>query len=184
MRRVPFGNLIWESLLSVSNIVIALISLCATMIAFFIVPNETVMQVRFVMIVFMAFFFITIIALRAAWSAHQLSNSPTPKVIYAKDAPKPYCDCYALLVVAPTPLLSNDAIVSIYYLESFEKYVGLGKVINVQDDKRVQIVITNNYNFEDKLNKIMSNSKDELERLVIKTSIPSFILQGGLNEDI
>lgn len=184
MQRLPFGNLIWESLLAVSNIVIALISLSATIIAFFIVPNETVIQVRFAMIVFMACFFITIIALRTAWLAYQLSNSPSPKVIYVKDAPKPYCDCHALLVVDPTLLLSNDAIVSIYYLESFEKYVGLGKVINVQDDKRIQIVVTHNYNFEDKLNKIMSNSKEELERLVIKTSIPSFILQGGLNEDI
>jgi hypothetical protein len=80
------------------------------------------------------------------------------------------------------PLLSHDAIVSVYYLEDdLERLVGVGKVINVQNDKKVQILITENYDFGEKLNQIMNNSKDELKKLIVKASVPSFILEAISN---
>ncbi|MNW00299.1 hypothetical protein D3C71_1957730 [compost metagenome] len=79
-------------------------------------------------------------------------------------------------------MLSHDAIISVYYLEDdLERLVGVGKVINVQLDKKVQIVITDNYDFGEKLHKIMNNSKDELKKLVVKASVPSFILEAISN---
>lgn len=183
MERFPFSSLLWESAVKSWGGIISILGLSATILSFFIIPNESVIKVRFIMIVVMVMSSLLIIALRAAWLSHQLTNLPTPKVIYVKDAIKPYCNCHALFVIDPTPLLSNDALVSVYYLEhGFEDFVGLGKVINVQDDKRIQVVVTDNYNFEDRLDKIKGNLRGELDKLVIKTSIPSFILQGGLNE--
>ena len=108
----------------------------------------------------------------------QKLNLKIPKVKYVRSPPKLYSNAHALFLVNPTILLSYDAIVSIYYLEDdIERLVGVGKVINVQENKMIQIIITHDYDFEDKLNRLMNNSKDELDKLILKTSIPNSILQ-------
>ena len=108
----------------------------------------------------------------------QKSNFKIPKVKYVQSPPKLYSNAHALFLVNPTSLLSYDAIVSIYYLEDdIERLVGVGKVMNVQENKMIQIIITHDYDFGDNLNKLMNNSKDELDKLILKTSIPNSILQ-------
>lgn len=116
--------------------------------------------------------------LNKSLTEEQRLNLKIPKVKYVRSPPKLYSNAHALFLVNPTSLLSYDAIVSIYYLEDdIERLVGVGKVINVQENKMIQIIITHNYDFEENLNKLMNNSKDELDRLILKTSIPNSILQ-------
>lgn len=184
MENIPFSNVLWESTLKSWGGTITFLGFLASVLSYFVVPNEVNIPLKFVVIIVILLVLLLAITLRAAWGAHQESNiQPNltiPKVIYVKEPPKLYSGAVALFLIDPTPLLSNDAIVSLYYLEdNYEKFVAIGKVINVQDDKKVQIIITDNYNFEDELEKIMKNSVEELNKLVVKTSIPSFILQGA-----
>nr|WP_181716980.1 hypothetical protein [Psychrobacter sp.]QJS05494.1 hypothetical protein [Psychrobacter sp.] len=187
MKKFLFGSLLWESALKSWGGIIGILGFLASVLSYFIIPAESVIKTKFVMIVIMVITSILIIAIRAAWIAtersNQISNIPSPKVIHVINAIKPYCNCHALFIIDSTSLLPYDALVSVYYLEhGFEKFVGLGKVINVQDDKKVQVIITDNYDFEDKLEKIKGNLSEDLAKLIIKTSIPSSILQGGLND--
>lgn len=116
--------------------------------------------------------------LNKSLTEEQRLNLKIPKVKYVRSPPKLYSNAHALLLVNPTLLLSYDAIVSIYYLEDdIERLVGVGKVINVQENRMIQIIITHDYDFEENLNKLMNNSKDELDKLILKTSIPNSILQ-------
>lgn len=192
MDKILFSSLLWESSLKSWGGIIGVLGLLASLLSYFITPNESVVKTKIVMVVIMLLASILIIAIRAAWIATDKANTAavqmshklsSPKVIHVRDAVKPYNNCHALFIIDPTSLLSHDALVSVYYLENnFEKFVGIGKVINVQEDKKVQVIVTDNYDFEDKLDRIKSNSSEDLDKLIIKTSIPSSILEGNLNE--
>lgn len=208
MERKSFGGFLWESIFQSWGSILTALGFCASIIPFFVVPNEVQVPLKFVVTIIIIFSFISIIALRTSWIVHkklnkslissenlkitldscqdsnrsliedQHLNSKTVKVKYVKSPPKLYLNAHALFLVNPTPLLSYDAIVSVYYLEDdIERLVGVGKVINVQENKMIQIIITHDYDFEDSLNKLMKNSKDDLNKLILKTSIPNSILQ-------
>lgn len=205
MERKSFSGFLWDSTFKSWGGIIAALGFCASLIPFFVVPNEYQVPLKFIITIIIVFSFLSIIALRTSWTVHQKLNESLalcqelrescqrlnvslneaqklslkiPRVKYVKSAPKLYNNAFALFLVEPTQLLSYDAIVSIYYLEDgIERLVGVGKVINVQENKMIQIIITHDYDFEDKLNKLMNNSKEELDKLILKTSIPNSILQ-------
>lgn len=182
MQQKSFGNLIWSSLLETWGIVVAVLSFVALIASYFVVPAEDNIGLRwYVVTVFFAAFLIAVFA-RAAWIAQQQMSPPSPKVRYAKDPPKAFPDAVALFLLEPTSLLAQGALVSIYYLENeIEKLVGLGEVINVQNDGKVQVLVVVDYEFGEKINEIKSNSPDELKKLVVKNTIPGFILEGQNN---
>ena len=88
----------------------------------------------------------------------------------------------SVLITEPTEILTNDSIVSVYLLVSqFEELIAIGKVINVQDDKKVQVLVTYDHDFERYKDNIINNDKDILEKIVLKSTIPSFIISGVFN---
>lgn len=178
MKQLLFGNLLWESTIKSWGGILTFLSFIGALLVFYLVPESSSIELKYILPAIILVFFAVVVALRAAWTACQESGTKIPRVMYVKDAPKAYQGACALFLVEPTPLLSHDAIISVYYLEDdLERLVGVGKVINVQNDKKVQIVITDNYDFGEKLNQIMANSKDELKKLIVKASVPSFILE-------
>lgn len=180
---MSFGDLLWDSTIKSWGGILTFLSFISALLVFYLVPEASI-QLKHILPAIIIVFFLAVVALRVAWTAYQEFDAKTPRVIYVKNAPKAYQDqgACAWFLVEPTPLLSHDAIISVYYLEDgLERLVGVGKVINVQDDKKVQILITNDYDFGEKLSKIMANSKDELKKLIVKASVPSFILTDILN---
>jgi len=178
MKQMSFGNLLWESTIKSWGGILTFLSFIGAFLVFYLVPEASSIHLKHILPAIIVAFFLVVVALRAAWAACQESDAKIPRVMYVKDAPKAYQGACALFLVEPTPLLSHDAIISVYYLEDdLERLVGVGKVINVQNDKKVQIVITDNYDFGEKLSQIMANSKDELKKLIVKASVPSFILE-------
>lgn len=178
MNKLSFGDILWESAIKSWGGILTFLSSIGAFLSFYFAPDIRSVELKYILPAIILAFFAVVVALRAAWTACQASDTKVPRVMYVKDAPKAYSGACALFLVEPTPLLSHDAIISVYYLEDdLERLVGVGKVINVQNDKKVQIVITDNYDFGEKLGKIMANSKDELKKLIVKASVPSFILE-------
>ena len=69
-----------------------------------------------------------------------------------------------------------------YFLVSgFEELIALGRVINIQDDKKVQVLITYDHDFEKHRNDIMKNDREALQKIVLKSAIPSLIVSGVFN---
>ncbi|WP_175547585.1 hypothetical protein [Marinobacter antarcticus] len=179
---MSFGNLLWESVVKSWGGMLTFLSFGAALLVFYLTPKNTSVAINHVLPIFILLFFLAVVSLRAAWISFGYSKLILPKVIHVKEPPKAYKNAFALFLVKPTPLLSHDAIISVYYLEDgLEQLVGVGKVVNVQNDKKVQIVVTNDYDFGEKLNNLKRNSKDELDKLVIKSSVPSFILENVYN---
>jgi hypothetical protein len=177
-----FGTLVWEALCKTWGGIITFIAFIASIGAFYIIPENTTIELNIILPILICGFFIIVLMSRVAWDAHQNVQTNSPKVIYVKDPPKAYENACALFLLAPNQQLSHDAIVSVFYLEDeLERLVGVGRVINVQDDKKVQVLITANYDFGDRLAPIKNNSKKELDKLIVKTSVPSFIMEALRN---
>ncbi len=47
---------------------------------------------------------------------------------------------------------------------------------NIQNDKKVQVIIFKDSELGDKVEALKTNSTDELDKLIVKPSIPSFYL--------
>ena len=63
---------------------------------------------------------------------------------------------------------TENGLVTIFYLEDdFERKIGIGRIVNIQENKKVQILI---YNIDPEFSreKLLNNSKEFLERLLVK----------------
>lgn len=182
MNNGSFGNIILESAIKSWGGILTFLSFAIAILVFYLVPDKSSILLKNILPAIIIVFFLAVVGFRAAWSAWQSDKQELPRVIYVKEPPKAYQSACALFLTDPTPLLSHDAIVSVYYLEDdLERMVGVGKVINVQNDKKVQILVTDNYDFDEKLDDILKNSKDELKKIIVKASVPSFILEALSN---
>ena len=122
-------------------------------------------------------------AVHELWSNRRLA---IPKVLYAtqlSDEAKSQLIC----LLEPSDLFSYGLGVSFYYVndDGFELLVGIGRVINIQDDRRIQVGVTrtiggNNGIVAD----IASGSKGKLERVLVKPSIPHDVQFAGLSEKV
>ncbi|MGB2247210.1 MAG: hypothetical protein ACPH3N_06045 [Alcanivorax sediminis] len=182
MKANSFGNLIWSSAIRSWGPVVAFIGLAIAFLAFFFAPTTDTVELRWLIVIVSIGFMLLVIFARAAWDANENQIVGLPKVIYVKDPPKAFPNAFALFLVEPTPLFSYDAIVSIYYLDDgVERLVGVGKVINVQNDLKVQVLVLDDYDFGGKSESIKNNSKDELKKLIVKSSVPGFLMEAITN---
>lgn len=173
-----FSALILSSLLKSWGPIISLLGISLVFLGYFFVPSTDIVSLKWFVVTLSACMFSIIVFARAAWEASNAQKFILPKVIYVKDPPKAFSNAFALFLLEPTTLLSHDSVVSIYFLEDdVEKLVGIGKVINIQNDLKVQVLVLQNYDFGTKAEVIKQNSKDELKKLIIKPSIPSLYLE-------
>ena len=72
---------------------------------------------------------------------------------------------------------TENGVVSIFYLENgFERQIALGNIINIQEDKKVQILIFN-IDKEFPCEKLLKNEKELLEKLMVKPIIKMSVLE-------
>jgi hypothetical protein len=64
--------------------------------------------------------------------------------------------------------------------DDYERLVGVGVVINVQNDKKVQVAIYKNEESTELISQLMENKKHDIERLILKPSVPRAFLEGDL----
>ena len=183
MGRKTFWDYCWNTLANKGTWLFGTIA-GAFGIASFLLPFMNA-SLRYVIALFFLMLPLIYIALTTAYIIYEdlLKNlSHRPKVIIARRPSKYYSTSIAVLYTEPTEDLAHGSIVSIYFLVSgFEELIALGEVINVQDDKKVQVLIRYDHDFEKYQNDIMNNDKEALGKIVLKSTIPSFIISGVLD---
>ena len=81
----------------------------------------------------------------------------------------------ALCLLEPSEFFSYDTLVSFYYIddEEFEQLVGIGTVVNIQENKLIQVELTNPVEgYEGIVKKLANNDAHALKKTVVKPSIP------------
>tara|TARA_Y100000310_G_scaffold14871_1_gene14933 strand:+ start:801 stop:1337 length:537 start_codon:yes stop_codon:yes gene_type:complete len=178
---MTFSERLWKSILKSWGGAITLISFGASIAVYFVIPKaDTVaMNVFFVIIMFSVA--LIIVLLRAAYDANIDANVILPKIRRVLDPPKSYEKASVLLIVDPSNYLSHESSVTLFMLEDdYEQLVGVGVVINVQNDKKVQVAIYKNEESTELISQLKENKKHDLERLILKPSVPRAFLEGDL----
>lgn len=115
-------------------------------------------------------------------------RKPFPKVIHSRKPTSAWKDHAVLCLLEPSDLFSHGHFVSIYIKDDdgFEVLIGVGSVLNIQDDARILVGMNMAAEgYEDIIKAISNNDKTQLERLRIKPNIPqdylTRIMPGGTN---
>lgn len=183
MGKKSFTYLIWFSILESWGSVVTFLGIPLAIGAFFFVPEPETVSLKWFVLALSLFFILTCFSMRIAWKAYTDNALELPRVVYVKEAPTYYAPAFALFVLTPSSLFSFDAIVSIYVVEDgVERLMGIGQVINVQRDMKIQVVVSSNHEFGSRAELLLNNSKDELERLIVKPSLPSRYLESIQND--
>jgi len=174
---MTFSDRIWSATLKSWGGLISVVSVVAAIVGFFVVPASQTVPLNWTLVLFLLLLAVVIVLFRAAYDAHFDSRASLPKVRTVIEPPTTYKEASALLLLDPTDLLSHDSIVSVYYMDGgIERLSGIGKVINVQNDKKIQVILIKEAEFSDKVEALKANNPEDLEKLIVKPSVPSFYL--------
>lgn len=188
MERKSFQDYLWGSAVSSGMGIFGIIAGACSLAAYFFAPDIEI-PLKYLLAVLFIMFPLIYIGSKTAYTIYEdflknISRPPLiPKIIKVKAPSKFYDTSIAVIITEPTTTLTQGTIVSIYFLVSeFEELIALGEVINVQqDDKKVHVLITHDYDLKKYQDNIMKNDKETLEKIVLKSVIPSFILSGAFN---
>ncbi|HIF9354077.1 TPA: hypothetical protein ACX6RJ_002082 [Photobacterium damselae] len=178
---MTFSDRVFASVLNRWGAAVAVIGLIGTLAPIYIDLTGTV-GIKYVLAIVIFGFVVLIFLLRLAFEAHNDSMLKSPKVLGIQDPPSTYKEYgEALLVLEPSDLISHDSLVSVYYIDqnqqSLELFVGLGRVLIVQNDKRIQILVLNTEESDKSITEIKSNAQNDLKFVFVKPSVPHRFLQ-------
>ncbi len=105
---------------------------------------------------------------------HQKALKQLPSVLLVKEPLKSHPNSLCLLLLESSALFGHETLVSIYFKDDeFEVFLGLGYVFNIQDDGRIQILVTYlNEGYDATWDNIKQNNSNTLKKMNVKPSIP------------
>jgi hypothetical protein len=133
-----------ELYISTRRTVIAVITVAGLVVAFitwWMTPSRVV-DARWVIICATLAIVVGVIFFDTAFRLNQRSALPLPAVKAVLKPPASYRAPGPLLLLEPHPLFSHNAAVSISStIDGFEIMIGLGRVMTIQQDGRVQVIV-------------------------------------------
>lgn len=177
-----FSEHLFKSFWASYGHIMTFIGLLLALFAIYTIPDET-MSLKWFAIPLVLGLYLIFWFLYAAWTAFDLQPVLVPHIKSAKPAPKAFSSAIALLLAEPSVLYSHDAVVSVYFVEDdFERLIGVGRVYNVQDNKIIQVLVTQDVDFGDAWTSIINNDITKISKLRIKPTLPSFVMKGEIHE--
>lgn len=175
-----FSDRIWSATVKSWGAILTITGSAISVIGFFVVPSSQSVPLNIVVVFAILGLVIFGILIRATYDAHTDSTVRLPRVRTVIEPPASYKDASALLLLDPSELLSHDSIVSLYYLDGgIERLSGIGKVVNIQNDKKIQVVLIKDAEFSEKVEALKANKPEDLSKLIVKPSVTSIYLGGA-----
>ena len=178
---MSFSDRIWSAFINSWGILIALIGFVASILTYFVAPKTDTVQLNIFLVVLFVMTAIIVILFRSLFEVHNDSALQLPKVRKVLKPPSAYKKASALLLVEPCTLLSYDSSVTLFSIEDdYESLLGIGVVINIQNDKKIQIALYENNQSIEAITQLKENKKHDLDRLVLKPSVPKAFIEGEI----
>lgn len=180
-----FLGLMWQSFLRINGPICGVGGIAISLLLWLIKPDARIPVVYVVLAttVLGITLFVLVDAGRIAWG---LRSQGLPKVIYATTTIPGLERVRLVCLLEPSEMFSYGVQVSFYYLspDGFELFVGSGRVINIQDDRRIQVGLTRaQQGQEDTVNAIAQNTKTVLDRVRVKPTVPHDMF-GATDEEV
>lgn len=180
-----FWELIWTSFLRVQGVFIGVIAIVLAVVLWLFSPDKNISLGLALPIGLFCVILILTLG-NAAYEAFEISKHVLPMILVGKEPPAQISGAKLLCLIEPSELFSHDTLVSFYYIgdENFEQLMGIGIVINIQEDSKIQVVMIFAFDgYEEKIKKLAQNDAGILKRIRVKPNIPKTmldrILQGG-----
>lgn len=173
-----FRGLLYESFLRIHGWLLGVLALTLSIVVFFVGPDTKILIGWLV-----ASWAVLLIALAvladSALSAWRLSRRGLPQVRSSLKPPQIYEGIKRILLTDPSDLFGVDGLVSVYVKEDhYERHIGIGRVLTVQTNGYLQIGITAVTDSDSQLvEKLNGNDASFLGKLLVKPSVPSFLMQ-------
>jgi len=181
-RKDTFGSHLWCSAIRIRNGVFAGGGFVLAFLGWIAIPVDAALAWHYVIPLFVLVGIGMAIFYDAAQQAFVQSRPTLPEVLRVQISPRSSDRGSPLLLLEPSILFSHDALVSIYLLDDgFERLIGFGFVINVQEDDKIQIVITKPMD-QTTWERITNNDAKVLEQLRVKPNVPSRLLENFEND--
>jgi hypothetical protein len=171
-----FWGFIWERFSKHHGVLIGFIALLSAMIFWNFAPDKSV-RLGIVIPFGIIFIILLIVFGDTAYVSFKTNRNILPGVICVKPYLKNNKEIH-LFLLTPSDLFSNDILVSFYYCnDEYEQLIGIGKVFNIQDDNKIQVLLLYPLEgHEEKVKEMVKNNKLYLDKTKIKPNIPYSML--------
>ncbi|MCK9376481.1 MAG: hypothetical protein M0P73_10040 [Syntrophobacterales bacterium] len=172
-----FVNLLYESLLKIKIFPSFLITVTLSIILWTFKPDVKLSIVIILPIILILLLLIATLFI-AAYDSHHRGKHILPRVILGRES-----SSRILCVLEPSPLFSHDTLVSFYFNEGFEQLIGFGRVINVQQDGKIQVILIKSFEeYVDIITKMSKNDSTILTKIIVKPTVPKAYIDPYLEE--
>lgn len=174
LTRPRVGSIIGRTVLTSGNIFVGTLGLVVGIVPWFYDPLQldTVVKVGVTIVVILSYVIVVLVRSLILVST-ELRISP--RVLRVLPAQTRYTDAIAILLIEPNGMLTYESVLTVFVLdEGFERPIGIGKIVNVQDDRKMQAVAYNIDSSNDAWEPLLRNLT-AVERAFVKPAIPESI---------
>lgn len=181
MRKETFGYRIIKSLFSVFTGVGSLIGIILSFV-FWKYKSDQQVSLFLLVIICSVLCLLLAVFIRLAIQLFGETQDYSVKVLSCLEPYEPYKYGESILLTTNSKPFAIDGIVSIFTKKNdCEIFVATGQIINIQQDDKVQILVSKNSNTDFDWEALKKNDKDQLEKLIVKTIVTTQLLGGNLN---
>ena len=157
----------WSNLIDLRFLLSCLFSIGLPLILWILSPNDSI-SLKWALSVLALLLILLAFSGRIAYQYYQRAQNILPKLILVKTI-----ETRVICIFEPSQLYSHDAIVSLFFNdEGYERLIGLGYVFNVQDDKKIQILITQWISGQEEIrDKLEAGNAQVLEKVIAKPNV-------------
>jgi tetratricopeptide (TPR) repeat protein len=171
-----FWGFIGSTYASIQGIVISALGIVLALIALAISPADSILLGKALAIIIVCLAII-ITLLVAAYNLYLACRNVLPRVLTVKPYLVDGQPSSIMFLLEPSPLFTSNQQVSVYYYEDkIEQPIGLGTVVNIQEDGYIQIGILREFEgHKEVFRDLQSNKNFDLSKVKIKPSVPQFV---------
>lgn len=173
-----FSAHLYSSFLRINGWLVGAVALILTIAAYSFKPDDKVSIGLFITTAAISILIIVVL-IDAAYVSWRESQRGLPEIKKILNAPSEYSGISKLLIAAPSELFGVDVLVSVYVKEDeYERLIGIGRVLTIQVNGFIQIGMTSITETNgDMIDKFNNNDASFLNKLLVKPSVPSFLLE-------
>lgn len=157
----------WRNSIGMQFLQIGGVSIVVSLIFWIFSPDDSI-SLKWALSVLALLLILLAFSGRIAYQYCQRAQNILPKLI--RIVPD---NMGVICLFEPSELYSHNALVSLFFNdEDYERLIGLGYVYNVQDDKNIQILITQWIPGQEKIkDKLEANNAQVLEKIIAKPNV-------------
>ena len=158
----------WRNSIGLQFLQIGVVSIVVPLILWIFSPDDSI-SLKWALPVLALLLILLAFSGRIAYQYYQRAQNILPKLILAKTIENMGVIC----LFESSELYSNNAIVSLFFNDDgFEILIGYGHVVNVQEDKRIQILITHWESGQEEIrDKLEAGNAQVLEKVIAKPNV-------------